>query len=75
MISIPWSREKVTRLTKIINKGKNLRSFIKFSKQILKGNAWKSVWRICMWILGLKGIRISLQISLSENPGSLKDLH
>ena len=22
---------------------------------ILKRNVWKSVWRICMWILGLKG--------------------
>ena len=33
-------------------------SFIKFSQLILKGNAWRSVWRICMWILGLKGLRI-----------------
>ena len=23
---------------------------------ILKANVWKSVWRICMWILGLKGL-------------------
>ena len=25
-----------------------------FSK-ILRGNVWRSVWRICMWILGLGG--------------------
>ena len=23
---------------------------------ILKRNVWRSVWRICMWILGLKGL-------------------
>ena len=32
-------------------------SFIKFSQLILKGNVWRSVWRICMWILGLKGLK------------------
>ena len=30
-------------------------SFIKFSQLIHEGNVWRSVWRICMWILGLKG--------------------
>ena len=35
---------------------KMLWSFIKFSQLILKGNVWRSVWRICMWILGLKGL-------------------
>ena len=29
-------------------------SFMKFSRLSLKGNVWRSVWRICMWILGLK---------------------
>ena len=29
-------------------------SFIKFSQLILKGNVWRSVWRICKWTLGLK---------------------
>ena len=29
-------------------------SFMKFSRLFLKGNVWRSVWRICMWILGLK---------------------
>ena len=31
-------------------------SFIKFSQLIHEGNVWRSVWRICMWILGLKGL-------------------
>ena len=29
-------------------------SFIKFSQLIHEGNVWRSVWRICMWILGLR---------------------
>ena len=33
--------------------------FIKFSQLILKGNVWRSVWRICMWILGLKGLMLT----------------
>ena len=32
-----------------------LRSLNKFSQLIFQGNVWRSVWRICMWILGLKG--------------------
>ena len=32
-------------------------SFIKFSQLILKGDVWRSVWRICMSILGLKGLK------------------
>ena len=31
-------------------------SFIKFFQLIHEGNVWRSVWRICLWILGLKGI-------------------
>ena len=31
--------------------------FIKLSQLILKGNVWRSVWRICMWILGLNGLK------------------
>ena len=27
---------------------------MKFSRLLLKGNVWRSVWRICMWTLGLK---------------------
>ena len=50
------SREKVMRIAKMITKEKMPWSFIKFSQQILKGNLWTSAWRICMWILGLKGL-------------------
>ena len=35
---------------------KILRSFIKFPQLILIRNVWRSVWRLCMWILGLKGL-------------------
>ena len=41
----------------MITKEKMPGSFIKFSQLILKGNVWRSVWRICMWILGLKGLK------------------
>ena len=34
-----------------------LLSVIKFSQLILYGNVWRSVWRICMRILGLKGLK------------------
>ena len=40
------------------------RSFIKFSQLILKGNVWRSVWRICKWILGLKVARYSFSVSI-----------
>ena len=43
------------RIAKMITKEKMPRSFI-FSQKILKGNVWKSLWRICIWILGLKGL-------------------
>ena len=43
---------------KIFTQEKVLWSFIKFSRLILLGNAWRSVWRICMWILWLKGLRL-----------------
>ena len=52
------SRDKVMRINKMITKEKMPWSFIKFSQLILKGDVWRSVWRICMWILGLKGLRI-----------------
>ena len=50
------SRDKVMRINQMITKEKMPWSFIKFSQLILKGNVWRSVWRICMWILGLKGL-------------------
>ena len=50
------SRDKVMRINKMITKEKMPRSFINVSQLILKGTVWRSVWRICMWILGLKGL-------------------
>ena len=50
------SRDKVMRINKMIIIRKIPWSFIKFSRLILKGDIWRSVWRICMWILGLKGL-------------------
>ena len=50
------SRDKVMRINKMIIIEKIPWSFIKFSQLILKGDVWRSVWRICMWILGLKGL-------------------
>ena len=41
-------RDKVMRIKKMITKEKMPRSFILFSQLILKGNVWRSVWRICM---------------------------
>ena len=51
------SRDKVTRINKMITKEKMPWSFIKFCQLILQKNVWISVWRICMWMLGLKGLK------------------
>ena len=40
----------------MITKEWMLWSAIKCSQLILKGNVWRLVWRICTWILGLKGL-------------------
>ena len=50
------SRDKVMRINKMITIDKMLWSLIKFSQLIVWGDVWRSVWRICMWILGLKGL-------------------
>ena len=42
-------------------------SFIKFSQLILRVDVWRSVWRICMWILGLKGLRLFLYNFILNN--------
>ena len=47
------SRNKVMRINEIITEEKMPRLFIKVSQLILKGNVWRSVWRICKWMLGL----------------------
>ena len=43
-------------MNKMISKEKVLWSFNMFFPLILWGNVWRSVWRICMWILGIKGL-------------------
>ena len=48
------------RINKMITKEKMPGSFIKFSQLILKGNLSRSVWRICLWILGLEGLMWTL---------------
>ena len=50
-------REMVMRVNKMVTKEKMLWSFIKLSQLILKGNVWRSVWRICKRISGLKGLK------------------
>ena len=42
----------------MINQEKMPWSIIEFSQPILLWNVWRSVWRICMLILGLKGLRL-----------------
>ena len=42
------SRNKVMRINEMITKERMPRSFIKVPLLILKGNVWRSVWRICM---------------------------
>ena len=41
----------------MITQGEMLWSLNKFFQLILYGNVWRSVWRICMWILGFKGLK------------------
>ena len=48
-------------------------SFMKFSLLFLKGNVWRSVWRICMWILGLKAIGLIILLE-DDLPGDLPGL-
>ena len=49
------SINKVMRNSQMINWGKLLWSFIEFSQLILHANVRNSVWRICIWILGITG--------------------
>ena len=49
------SGTKVTGINKMITSEKVLWSFNKFSQLIFQENVGKFIWRICMWIFGLKG--------------------
>ena len=57
------------RINKMITQEKMPLSIIKFSRLILQGNVWRSVWRICLWILGLKGLTSPLffQVAIVNN--------
>ena len=44
------------RITKLIAKWDNALILNQIHSTILKRNVWRSVWRICMWILGLNGL-------------------
>ena len=71
-MSIQCQEIRLWEYKKMIMKEKMPWCFIKFSQLIiLKGNAWRSVWRICMWILGLKGLKeISWAIIFFSGPVS-----
>ena len=59
----------------MITKEKMPWSFIKFSQHILKENVWRSVWRICMCVLGLKGStkrEVNLETVLLTRPFSAR---
>ena len=66
-IFILLPRDKVMRIYEMITKEEMLWSDNKFSQLIVEGNVWRSVWRICMWILGLKGLIQTLSMGLSKS--------
>ena len=45
------------RITKLITKREIALILNQILSTILKRNRWRSVWRLCMWILGLKRLR------------------
>ena len=69
-----FSRDKVMRINKTINKEKMPWSFIRFSQLILKGNVRRSLWRICTCILGLQGLKDSMynyaELCVSDFPSN-----
>ena len=56
----------ITIIIIIINKGKLLSSFIKLSQVTHLVNVWRTVWRMYMWILGLKGLRERVDCSTKD---------
>ena len=49
-------------LQTMITSGKMLWPSIKFSQLILQGNVWRLVWRIFMWMSGLKVLSLNIHI-------------
>ena len=54
------SNESVRRIYKMINKEEMRWSVVTFSQLILQDNVETLVWRICIWISGLKGLKGNL---------------
>ena len=52
------------RITKMTTLSKMLQSFSKCSHLVFQGNTKRSVWRISKWILGIKGLIISVLLYL-----------
>ena len=52
-----FSRENIVRIYDMNTKGKMLWS-LPDSPNNASWNVWRSVWRICMWILWLKGSKV-----------------
>ena len=51
------SREEVMKICEMITiKGKYFDLLSNSLNSFFKGNVWRSVWRICLWIFGLKGL-------------------
>ena len=57
IITRQYREEKVVKISEIFTKGKVLWSTIKFSQLFLSGKVRKFIWRICIWILGLTGLK------------------
>ena len=55
----------------LILMAKMLCSLNKFSQLVLHGNVWRSVWRICMWILGL---RVLIEELLNRKQSNLRKI-
>ena len=59
MISIQYREIRLWELIKWSPKGKCLDLSSNFLNSFMEGNVCRSVWRICMCILGLKGLRLN----------------
>ena len=56
-IITPESNTNITRIKKIITIQKSCWLLNKFSYSSALGNVWRTVWRICILMLGCQGLR------------------
>ena len=71
------SRSKINKrkgyeIYSIDDRRENTLIFYQILSTILKRNVWRSVWRICIWILGLKGLR---ELNIRNIPVYLHRFH